>query len=66
VDVALPAVKPQPAPPVASARHEPVHLTPEITKAELPAEADVATVEGAAPVFAPSTFGELLDASLGL
>jgi hypothetical protein len=42
-------------------------LTPEITRAELPGgTARVASFEGAPPAFKPSTFGELLDASLSL
>jgi hypothetical protein len=42
-------------------------LKPEVTRAELPAGvAKVASFEGAAPAFKPSTFGELLDASLSL
>lgn len=40
---------------------------PEVTRAELPgAGAPVASFEGAAPAFQPSTFGDLLDATLGL
>jgi hypothetical protein len=64
--VAAPPPPPPPppqAPPVARAA-EP--LRAEVTKAELPATANVATIEGTAPTFAPSTFGELLDATLAI
>jgi len=41
-------------------------LSPEVTRAELPDTAKVASFEGSAPAFKPSSFGELLDATLGL
>lgn len=45
----------------------PAALAPEATHAELPGEgANVASFQGAVPTFQPSTFGELLDATLGL
>lgn len=48
-------------------RHSDRPLSPEVTRAELAgADAKVASFEGAAPAFKPSTFGDLLDASLGL
>ena len=43
----------------------PRELVPEITKATVP-HGDVASFQGAPREFAPSTFGELLDATLGL
>ena len=49
-----------------SATREPSSLGPVATKPELPESAQVATIEGAAPQLAPSTFGELLDATLAL
>jgi len=57
-----PPPPPPPPPPVAAAQP----FRPEVTKPELPAEANVASFEGAAPAFAPATFGELLDATLSL
>jgi hypothetical protein len=42
----------------------PVRLGPEVTKAEIPSSSRIATVEGAVAAFSPSTFGELLDATL--
>lgn len=49
-------------------RHSDRPLSPDVTRADLGAAggAKVASFEGAAPAFKPSTFGELLDASLGL
>jgi hypothetical protein len=38
----------------------------QVTAAELPAGASVATIQGAPPSFAPSTFGQLLDATLSI
>lgn len=50
------------------ARHSDRPLSPEITRAELgsASASNVASFEGTPPAFKPSTFGELLDASLGL
>ena len=61
---ATPASRPSSPP----ARHSDRPLAPEITRAELGAipGAKVASFEGTPPAFKPSTFGELLDASLGL
>jgi hypothetical protein len=39
---------------------------PEVTTPELPTGATVATIEGAAPAFAPATFGDALDATLSI
>lgn len=39
---------------------------PQVTRPELAAGARVASFEGKAPSFAPATFGDLLDATLGL
>jgi hypothetical protein len=50
----------------ASRAAEPVRLGPEVTKADLPGDANVATFEGTLPEFSPATFGELLDATLSL
>lgn len=49
-------------------RHSDRPLSPEVTRADLAASgsAKVASFESAPPAFKPSTFGELLDASLGL
>jgi hypothetical protein len=44
----------------------PPRITAEVTRAEFPAEAQVAKIEGAVPAFAPSTFGDLLDATLAI
>ncbi|MDF2692830.1 MAG: hypothetical protein K0S65_1213 [Labilithrix sp.] len=73
VRVPPPPPPPPPAAPVAApapvemaAPREPARLTAEVTKAELPASAQVAVFEGSAASFAPSTFGELLDATLGI
>lgn len=52
------APKPKPA-------EAPMNLSPETTAPKLPGAAAVA-FEGAAPVFQPATFGELLDATLVL
>ncbi len=41
-------------------------LSPEVTRAELPGAAKVASFEGTVAPFKPASFGELLDASLGL
>jgi hypothetical protein len=57
--IARPAATPPRAP-------EPVKLTPETTRADLPGAANVARVEGTAPSFSPATFGDLLDATLSL
>jgi hypothetical protein len=62
-----PVAAPAPEAPVATpAQASSVRLTPESTRPELPQGAAVATFDGAVPAFAPSTFGELLDATLGL
>lgn len=53
------------APPV-STRAEARAMSAEIIEPVLPADAHVARVEGAAPAFAPRSFGELLDATLAL
>jgi|GEM_PF-1409754 len=45
---------------------EPSSIGPVVTKPELPESAQVATIEGVAPQFAPATFGDLLDATLAL
>jgi hypothetical protein len=37
-----------------------------VTPVDLPGGAAVAAIEGAAPSFTPSTFGDLLDATLGI
>jgi hypothetical protein len=55
-----PAARVPPPPPAA-----PV-LTAEATKPEFPEIVEVAVVEGNVPEFAPKSFGDLLDASLGL
>lgn len=52
--------------PSAPPRHSDRPLSPEITRADLGAASKVASFEGTAPAFKPSTFGDLLDASLGL
>lgn len=52
------------APPVAAPPPRP--FGPEVTKADLPASAQVATIEGALPQRSPPTFGELLDATLSI
>ena len=60
-----------PAPP-AGASLEPItakraSVVPEVTRTELQGQsAEVATFEGEAPSFKPSTFGELIDATLAL
>ena len=41
-------------------------LSAEVSKPALPATAHVASIEGTPPAFKPSSFGDLLDASLGL
>jgi hypothetical protein len=52
--------------PAAPSRHD-RPLSPEVTRAELGSVgAKVASFQGTAPAFKPSTFGDLLDASLGL
>jgi hypothetical protein len=58
---APPAARMPSAPPPAR-----VPSRPEITRADLPDGSDVATIEGAPPAFAPLSFGEMLDATLGL
>lgn len=61
--VRVPAPAPaQPPPPQASG----TRLSPDVTRAELPARAEVASFEGALPVAKPATFGELVDAALSL
>ena len=59
-------VGPKPARSAAAAPPPVVATAPAVTRAELPAAGQVARFEGAAPTFAPTTFGELLDATLGL
>lgn len=54
-----------PTPPLVQ-ESEPARLAPEVTGANLPTHANVVTLEGALPAFAPATFGELLDATLDL
>jgi hypothetical protein len=41
-------------------------IVPETTKADLAGGERVAQVHGTVPAFKPSTFAELLDASMGL
>jgi hypothetical protein len=53
-----------PAVPVAAAR--PASIKPETTQAAVAATGAVAVSTGQAPAFVPSSFGDLLDASLGL
>jgi len=50
------------APPVPQASG--TRLSPEVTKPELPARANVASVQGAIEVPRPTSFGALVDASL--
>lgn len=54
--------------PSAPPRNSDRPLSPEVTRADLASAggANVASFEGAAPAFKPSTFGDLLDASLDL
>jgi hypothetical protein len=54
------------APPAPPAQGSAVRLSPEPTKAALPAGARVASFEGTVPTFKPKTFGELLDSTLDL
>jgi hypothetical protein len=60
--VAVASVKPEPR----LSSIPPATKGPEITRADLSQAAGVAAIEGAVPTFRVSTFGELLDASLGL
>lgn len=53
-----------PAAPVAAAR--PASIKPETTQPAVAATGAVAVATGQAPVFAPASFGDLLDATLGL
>jgi hypothetical protein len=70
---APPAAAAPPAPatgtrPSSPPRHSDRPLSPEVTRADLGSAAGskVASFGGTAPAFKPSTFGDLLDASLGL
>jgi hypothetical protein len=68
--VRVPPPPPPPPPPLENAAavvasREPSDLEPVVTKAELP-DVQVAVFEGTGPVFVPATFGDLLDATLGL
>jgi hypothetical protein len=49
-----------------AAQRSGTQLSPDVTRPNLPARADVASFEGAAPVAKPKTLGELLDLTLGL
>jgi hypothetical protein len=51
---------------VAPAPATPLRLQPEITKASVPASPVAVDVRGSAQAFKPQSFGELLDATLGL
>jgi hypothetical protein len=44
----------------------PVSLTSDVTRPQLAGDARVAAFAGAPPAFTPASFGELLDATLGL
>ncbi len=67
---AVPSAEPRPpaAPPAKAAPPQapPARVVAEVTRPNLPAVAKVAAFEGAAPVFKPASFGDLLDATLGL
>lgn len=60
---------PPPPPPAATApptSGAPVSIRAEVTRVELPAGAHVAALQGSVATFAPSSFGELLDATLSI
>lgn len=58
--------RPTPAPAAPPPQASGTRLSPEVTRAELPASAAVASFEGAAPVARPETLGDLLDLTLDL
>lgn len=51
---------------VAAAQPSGTRLSPDVTRPNLPARANVASFQGVAPVAKPQTLGELLDLTLGL